>query len=151
MSRADLNNEVSGPDDDDDHEPAAAQKKISSTDYLEDTYGSPITAEDRRALYSHAHLIWTSFASTGVPPAGYKQANMQYITRYREEMEKEFPILQLCSRHWKSDHVWILNYPSWLRNWEIKVKRGKEKLVKSEEIVPIYPQNPSRSGSAKRT
>ena len=48
-------------------------------------------------------------------------------------MEREFPILQLCERHWKADQVWILNYPSWLRNWEKKVERTQDKNIKSED------------------
>jgi hypothetical protein len=52
-------------------------------------------------------------------------------------MEREFPVLQLCSRHWKADHVWILNYPSWLRNWEKKVKRGKDKITKCEDDMDV--------------
>lgn len=110
----------------------ATRRKTCSTDYLEDTEGAPITEDERRTVYSHAHLIWNSFASTGRPPAGYKQVSIQYLTRYHEEMEKEFPILRLCARHWKADQIWILNYPSWLRNWEIKTQRSKDKTIKSE-------------------
>jgi hypothetical protein len=47
-------------------------------------------------------------------------------------MEQQFPILQLCERHWKADYVWIMNYPSWLRNWEKKVQRTQEKHVKTD-------------------
>lgn len=127
-NRVDQEDGISIQGDDDD----VAGKKIKSTDYLEDDQGIPISESDRRALYSHAQLIWTSFASAGNPPSGFKMADIQYLTQYRNEMEKEFPILRLCSRHWKTDNVWILNYPSWLRNWEKKVLRNKEKTMKTE-------------------
>jgi len=137
-SRSDHNDEAStvGDSDDDD------QRKIKSTDYLENQQGTPLTEGERREIYQHAQLIWASFANTGNPPAGYKMVDIAYLTRYRDEMEREFPILQLCARHWKADQIWILNYPSWLRNWEKKVERGKNKrrdVLKSEEAETDIP------------
>ena len=60
-------------------------------------------------------------------------APLDYLQQYRAEMEREFPIPQLCERHWKADQVWILNYPSLLRNWEKKVERTQDKNIKSED------------------
>lgn len=118
-------------DKDDDSE---ALGGIKSTDYLETESGCPISKPDRQQLYAHAQLIWASFAKASKqgPPAGFKMTDIQHLTQYRNEMEKEFPILQLCARHWKADQVWILNYPSWLRNWEIKVQRTEGKHIKTE-------------------
>jgi hypothetical protein len=112
----------------------------------------------------HAQLIWNSFAQTGNPPAGYKMANIQYLTHYQNEMEKEFCILQLCTQYWKADHVWVLNYPSWLWNWEKKVQWHKEKKLKSaaeteegpkckrHDETPTSPKNPKKKkGDGKTT
>ena len=118
--------------DEDDH--SETSSGIKSTDYLEHASGRPLNRAECQPLYAHAQVIWTTFAnnsSTG-PPPGYKMATLEYLAQYRAEMEREFPILQLCERHWKADHVWILNYPSWLRNWEKKVQRTQEKNVKIE-------------------
>jgi hypothetical protein len=123
-------------------------KRIRSTDYLEDKDGNPISEEDRKSLYHHAQLIWNEFVKMGDPPAGYTQVNIQYLTQYRNEMEKEFPFLNYCSRHWKADHVWILNYPSWIRNRGLKDQRSKDKQVKSEDHIDK--KTPADSGSKRK-
>ena len=123
-------------------------KTIQSTDYLENQDGNPISREDRKALYYHAQLVWKSFADAGDPPAGYKQVTVKYLTQYRNEMEREFPILQLCSRHWKADQVWILNYPSWIRNRGVQAQRDKDKQVKSEDHIDK--KDPADSGSKRK-
>jgi hypothetical protein len=70
-------------------------------------------------------------SATG-PPPNYKMATLEYLAQYRIEMEQEFSILQLCDRHWKADQVWIMNYPSWHRNWEKRAQCTQEKNVKTE-------------------
>ena len=151
-SRSD-HDEASTVGDSDDND----QRKIKLTDCLENKQGTPLTEGERHEIYQHAQLIWALFANTRTPPAGYKMVDIAYLTRYRDEMEREFPILQLCARHWKADQIWILNYPSWLRNSEKKVERGKNKcrdVLKSEEAetdIPIGTASKRKHGDIATT
>jgi hypothetical protein len=85
QSRSDCDDEGSSPDrdndsDDSDNCSQVQSMKIQSTNYLESKKGLPLNKEERHALYQHAHLIWTSFASTGSLPSGYKTVSIEYLT-----------------------------------------------------------------------
>jgi hypothetical protein len=110
--------------------------KVKSTAYLEDSQGTPLSPSDRQAIYHRAHAIWNGFAKAGNIPSGLRTADADYLTKYRHEMEQEFSVLRLCSNHWKTDQVWIFNYPSWLRH----KKSGTQKSVvlkKETEDLPV--------------
>ncbi|KAF4575486.1 hypothetical protein EYR40_004776 [Pleurotus pulmonarius] len=81
--------------------------------YLEDEEGIQLPSAQRSAIYSQAYAIWNGMKKKGIAPQIFSRSTNEEINQFTEELERQFPILRLCSNHYKAHEVWKTNFATW--------------------------------------
>jgi hypothetical protein len=104
--------------------------------YIEDADGLPVSGTIAGGIRDFARSIWRGFYSLGVAPEKWGDAMPEVRSKYCNEMENAFEVLQYCANHWKAHAVATLIYSQWYHTFD-----KKQRAVKVE---PSSTDEPSR-------
>ncbi|KAG6839983.1 hypothetical protein C0991_009879 [Blastosporella zonata] len=91
--------------------------------YLEDEFGGAVDGFFVSNVRAYVQSLWVSLAKHGLAPETWSSCTPEVANAFQAEMEHKFPILALCTNHWKSDWLWTENYLSW---YSYDVKKNQE-------------------------
>ena len=125
--------------------------KIETTDYLEDENSTPLTEQQRGAMYGHARRFWNTYLQkSGRFPPTYSALDLDTLGHFRSEMERHFFELRLCDNHWKVDEIWIRNYHSWRSSAERQPAMVKTEVLICDDSDPVVKKDRPRPRPRKR-
>jgi hypothetical protein len=125
--------------------------KTETTDYLEDENSTPLTEQQRGAMYSHARRFWNTYLQkSGRFPPTYSALDLDTLGHFRSEMERHFFELRLCDNHWKADEIWIRNYHSWRSSAERQPGIVKTEVSVCDDSDPVAKKERPRPRKRKR-
>src|SRR5712691_7937196 len=59
-------------------------------------------------------------------PQKWSDASRSLQDEYAHDMEKKWPLLQLCDHHWKAHYLATKNYPQWYKHHHKKMGDDKD-------------------------
>ena len=83
--------------------------------YIEDANGVPVDGNIAGDIREFARSIWRSLYERGMAPTTWGNARMEVHEEYFREMETEYPVLRLCSHHWKANAIATAIYSQWYK------------------------------------